>query len=124
MEAETVTISVSDDRSSDESRLDESVLALRRELSDVPGVRSVTPRATLPGERARSASAHIVGSLLVSMSISAPSVTFLIRFLHEWLRRNDGKRITVTRDGHTIDLAGLSDETIKEILSRWDLPAG
>lgn len=120
MAFETLTIDVTDDRSTDDNRLNESVLALRRELLDIPDVRSVKPSPSALEERAKSGSAQIVGSLLLTMSISTPSLTVLLKFLREWLKRNEGKRVTLKRKGEVIEIAGLSEGSIKELLSRLD----
>jgi len=123
MAYETVTIDVADTKSADKSRLDESVLALRRELLDIPGVGSVQPSPGVPEERAKSGTAQIVGSLLVTMS-STTSLTVLLKFLREWLKRNEGKKVTLNRNGEVFEIAGLSEGSIKELLSRWDPSAG
>src|SRR6266404_6915760 len=120
MTYDIVSINVMDARSDDKSRLDESVLALRRELLDIPDVASVQPSRGIPEERAKSGSAQIVGSLLVTMS-STTSLTVLLRFLREWLKRNEGKKVTLNRKGEVIEIAGLSEGSIKELLSRWDI---
>ncbi len=123
MTYDIVSINVMDARSDDKSRLDESVLALRRELLDIPDVASVQPSRGIPEERAKSGSAQIVGSLLVTMS-STTSLTVLLRFLREWLKRNEGKKVTLNRKGEVIEIAGLSEGSIKELLSRWDISVG
>jgi hypothetical protein len=119
MTSEILTIDVTDDRSTDKNRLDESALALRRELLDIPDVRSVEPSTGVPKEGAKSGSAQIAGSLLVTMSISGTSLTVLVRFLRDWLKRNDGKKVTVTRNGESVEITGLSEDSIKEVMSRW-----
>jgi hypothetical protein len=123
MTYDIVSINVMDARSDDKSRLDESVLALRRELLDIPDVASVQPSRGILEERAKSGSAQIVGSLLVTIS-STTSLTVLLRFLREWLKRNEGKKVTLNRKGEVIEIAGLSEGSIKELLSRWDISVG
>jgi hypothetical protein len=123
MASDEVTIEVTDDQSADKARLDNSVLQLREQLLDIPYIGSVRSPLGVPDESAKSSSAHIVGSLLVTISVSASSFTVLFKFLREWLKRNEGKRVTLKRKGEVIEIAGLSENSIKELLSRWDLPA-
>jgi hypothetical protein len=123
MASDEVTIEVTDDQSSDKARLDDSVLQLREQLLDIPHVGSVRSSLSVPEESAKSSSAYIVGSLVVTMSVSASSFTVLFKFLREWLKRNEGKKVTLTRKGEVIEIAGLSESSIKELLSRWDLSA-
>ena len=123
MASEDITIEVADAQSTDKGRLDDSVLKLGEELLDIPSVGSVRPSLSVPDERAKSGAAQIVGSLLVTISVSTPSLTVLFKFLREWLKRNEGKKVTLKRKGEVIEIAGLSEDSIKELLSRWDPPA-
>lgn len=102
MAFETLTIDVTDDRLTGD-RLDESVLQLRQELLDFPHVRSVKPSLSASEERTKSGSAQIVGSLLLTMSISTSSLTVLLKFLRDWLKRNEGKKVTLKRKGESIE---------------------
>jgi hypothetical protein len=123
MESEALTIQVTDERSVDAGRLDESLLALRQELLEMRDVRSVNPSPAAPQQHAKSGSGQLVGSLLVTLSLSAPSLTILLKFLHEWLKRNEGKRVRLKHQGELIEIEGLSERSIKELLDRWETSA-
>lgn len=118
MTAQRLRIDLTDDRSHDPGGLDAATIELRRELIDIPAVHQAEAADGEPVADAKSGYAEVVGSLVVTLSVSAHTLRQLRGFFHEWLRRNDGKHLRLESNGKTIDITGLSASEIEAELSR------
>ncbi|MGO9218397.1 MAG: hypothetical protein ACLP5E_11630 [Streptosporangiaceae bacterium] len=115
MSSSVIVIHITDITSQSADALNNTVLALRRELLDIQGVQLVEQKRETTAEGAKSGSAIILGTLVISFSSSVPVLREIRGFFHDWLRRNDGKRATIQISGKLIDISGLSEEAIERL---------
>ncbi len=113
-----LTLVVVDERLANPELLEKSVLALREELLAVPGLRDLTPRGTVARPQTKTGPAELVGTLLVAVPATMPVLRELRITLHDWLHRNDGKRVRLEINGVVVDAAGLSDDVLEKLVTR------
>lgn len=123
MNADIIELRITDDRSQNAERLNETVLALRKELLGLQSVRSAEQAKDPSKEGAKSGVAIIVGTLLVSIRYSAPALQEVRGFLNDWLRRNDGKRVTLKIKNKSIDITGMSEKEVERLIASADTDA-
>lgn len=117
MDDQEVTLVIVDERLADPEFLEGSALALREELLAVPGLRDLTPRGTVTPPLTKTGPAELAGTLLVAIPATMPVLRELRMVLHDWLHRNDGKRVKLEINGVVVDAAGLSDDTLEKLVT-------
>jgi hypothetical protein len=118
MEDQEVTLVVAAERFSDPELLEASVLSLREELLDIPGIRDLMPRGTGTPPRSKGGPVELVGTMLMAIPASMPVLRELRITLHDWLHRNDGKQVRLEINGVVVDATGLSDDTLEKLVIR------
>jgi hypothetical protein len=106
------------DRSEDAERLDDASHSLRDDLLDVDGVSAITPVARGPAaEGTKSIMPVDLGSLSVSVVVTGAVTAKIAQIIHDWLRRNDGKRVVVERrDGTEVAVEGYSEDAARQLI--------
>ena len=70
-----------------------------------------------PPQGAKGGVAVTIATLLVSLRYSAPALREMRGFFNDWLRRNDGKKITYKVNGKSIDFLGLPEKAIEQLIN-------
>ena len=112
-----VTIDESD---SDEQRIDELALSLRRELLSADVARVARKPAGPPAPGSRGLDAVTVGTLLVAVTGSAFSVTQVVNVIRGWVGRSStdcGVEISVGRS--VLKLAGPPTEDQRRLIDQF-----
>ena len=109
---------IEDERSLDPELLEASVLSLREELLTIAGIHDSTARNIATHPHSKGGAEGLVGTLIIAVPASMPILRELRTMLHDWLHRNDGKRIRLEIDGTVIDASGLSDDALEKLVAR------
>jgi Effector Associated Constant Component 1 len=92
---------------------------LRRELLELD-VESVVSTAEGQAPSDAKGDPITIGALIVALSSSGGVLTTLIATLKEWLtRRDDGRRVSVTIAGDTIELGGTSAQERRDLIDAF-----
>jgi hypothetical protein len=106
------------DRGEDAERLDEASHSLQDDLLDVSGVRAITPLAGEAAEGTKAVMPVEVGSLSVGVVVTAAAIAKIAQVIHDWLRRNEDKRVAFERaDGTKVAVEGYSLEAARELIA-------
>jgi hypothetical protein len=109
-----------DDRALSDVELDESALALRRELLELPvhDVQNLPAGSAPPGARVVDVAA--VGGLVVLLNSSVALLASLVAAIRSW-RRNTvpGSTIRLRFGEDEIEVSGVSDETQAQLMKDW-----
>jgi hypothetical protein len=121
MTTQRVTLSIVDQRSSDADLLELSVQSLRKDLLEITGIYDIPSQKVAP-PNAKGAVEEIIGTLVIAVPASVPVLKEMRVLLHDWLHRNDGKRVRIEVAGKVIDVTGLSDEILEGLVLRETPP--
>jgi hypothetical protein len=105
---------------SDDERLEELALLLRRELL-VLDVESVEPATGEPApEGTRGGLMSAAGALVVALPSAAGKVAALVTLVRDWLRQTGSKRtVRIEIDGDVLELTGATSELQTRLADAW-----
>jgi hypothetical protein len=109
-----------DDNALSDAELDDSALALRRELLELPvhDVRSL-PAGDAP-EGARVVEVAAIGGLIVLLNSSITLLASLVTAIRSWRRHTIPEATIRLRFGDDeIELSGVSEETQAQLIREW-----
>jgi hypothetical protein len=104
----------------DAEELDRLTAALRRELLEVGSVQDVSRPVEGPAPPgARGLELIAVGSLLVSLVKSAGGLQAVTGAIQAWLSGQPKRSVTLTLEGDTIEVAGLSSADQERLITTF-----
>ena len=112
-----INLKVDDDISSLE--FDELTAALQRELLqlDVESVERVSAGPAPDGSRGADLAA--LGALIVQVGAAAPVLGHVVEAIRIWATRGSGRGATLTMNGDSLNLTGLSERDQRLVIREW-----